>query len=446
MALDEIRRAASLASNVLTTNGLSLSQPQDLWKRSHFLSGRPASPIHFNYHEKAQSFGMAPPKPPRDDGRIKTDAKKREIYRFQAGCLVSNLAWSATSPSSTYQLALSSFLENFGNYVQIISLDNDEYDQELKSDVIFQHPYPPTKILWEPRCSSRKGQSSQLLATTSDNLKIWSIEHISDEDKSQAQVDGSESISGNDNSAKCTHRVSLACQHRPNEEYKYSAPMTSFDWNEKDSSILVTTAVDAICTIWNIEVGQQTGNTRVHCTSKDQLVAHNKEIFDVSFTKLATGRECFVTSGGDGTVKLLDTRHLPSTNTIFEADWSTSKRALVRVACNKVDPNLLATFAIESNSIIVLDIRKPKTPVTTLNNHTRPVNSMMWAPNSAHHMCSVSDDQQALIWELLLRDGAADEPALAYRANGGINVTSWSGAHPDWIAIAYGDLVEMLRV
>ena len=39
-----------------------------------------------------------------------------------------------------------------------------------------------------------------------------------------------------------------------NKQSEFSAPLTSFDWNEADPKRLGTSSIDTTCTIWDIEV------------------------------------------------------------------------------------------------------------------------------------------------------------------------------------------------
>ena len=72
--------------------------------------------------------------------------------------------------------------------------------------------------------------------------------------------------------------------------------MTSFDWNETDPSLCVTSSIDTTCTVWNVETGQ----------AKTQLIAHDKEVFDVAFAK---GTDVFASVGADGSVRMFDLRY-----------------------------------------------------------------------------------------------------------------------------------------
>ena len=60
-----------------------------------------------------------------------------------------------------------------------------------------------------------------------------------------------------------------------NIKSKYNGPLTSFDWNRVNDSILGTASLDTICTIWDLNKS----------TIKTQLIAHDKEVFDISFIK-----------------------------------------------------------------------------------------------------------------------------------------------------------------
>ena len=157
---------------------------------------------------------------------------------------------------------------------------------------------------------------------------------------------------------------------------------------------------------------------------------------------------------------------------------------------------------------VILDIRVPSLPIARLSAHAAPLNALAWAPHSPCHICTAGDDSQALIWDvsqmpkpiegtnggrrdrakgggcLLVRmrsgrclrfspfavgscsgsdtwlvgrhgtriliflrcpcDGS--EPILAYVAEAEINQLQWSKAHTDWIAIALGNKLQVLRV
>lgn len=83
----------------------------------------------------------------------------------------------------------------------------------------------------------------------------------------------------------------------PSQNRNPPAPVTSFDWNRVDPSLLVTASYDTTCTVWNLDTG----------SIKTQLIAHDKEVFDVSYA--ATSPDIFVSVGADGSLRMFDTRY-----------------------------------------------------------------------------------------------------------------------------------------
>lgn len=293
---------------------------------------------------------------------------------------------------------------------------------QIYSACEIEHPYPCTKILWSPEGNKSGGAGGgvsnnfggrDLLATTGDYLRLWSV---SDDD---GKGDGT-----------LTHkREALLINNNRNSEY--CSPLTSFDWNEYDPSMIVTSSIDTTCTIWDI-------NTQV---VKTQVIAHDKEVFDLAFSR---GTDVFASVGADGSVRLFDLRSLEHSTIIYE---TAKLEPLLRLEWNKQDPNYLATFKSDSQSTIILDIRQPCTPVTILGGHAGCVNAVAWAPHSSCHICTAGDDSQALIWDLSqMAKRPIDDPILAYTAEGGVNNLQWSSSQPDWVSIAFADKLQILRV
>lgn len=188
---------------------------------------------------------------------------------------------------------------------------------------------------------------------------------------------------------------------------------------------------------------------------RTQLIAHDKEVCDIAFSKAGGGRDMFASVGADGSVRMFDLRHLDHSTIIYEEP---DGNPLVRLAWNKQDENFLATFAMHGTALILLDIRQPCKPVAQLSsslanqqnaaNGTAAscVNGVAWAPHSPAYVCTASEDRQALIWDLARSGASVEEPALAYGAAGEINQVQWSSAHNDWIAICYNNTLELLKV
>eukprot|EP00970_Alexandrium_tamarense_P009144 scaffold1803_cov195-Alexandrium_tamarense.AAC.20 len=186
-----------------------------------------------------------------------------------------------------------------------------------------------------------------------------------------------------------------------------------------------TSSIDTTCTIWDV-------NTQ---TARTQLIAHDREVFDIAFSR---GTDVFASVGADGSVRMFDLRSLEHSTIIYETP---NLDPLLRLEWNKQDPNYLATFKVDSRSTLILDVRVPSTPVTELFGHNGCVNAVAWAPHSSCHICTAGDDSQALIWDLskMAADRPVEDPILAYNAEGEVNNLQWSSSQPDWVSIAFSD-------
>lgn len=208
-------------------------------------------------------------------------------------------------------MAIGSYVEQYSNTVSIIKkypTDND-LGQSLYKAGEFDHPYPCTKIVWSP--DVRNAASRDLLATTGDYLRVW---NVMDEGMGNGTV-------------QCVKE----CLLNNNKTSEYCAPLTSFDWNETDTNIIGTSSIDTTCTIWDIETQ----------TARTQLIAHDREVFDLAF---ARGKDVFASVGADGSVRMFDLRSLEHSTIIYE---SPNLDPLLRLEWNKQDPNYLATFMVD---------------------------------------------------------------------------------------------------
>ena len=329
-----------------------------------------------------------------------TSTKRKEIYTYKAPWITYTMAWSRSADRHC-QLAIGSYIEEYSNQVQIIKLQKDEQGNGRFDKLCqFEHPYPPTKVMWAPS----KHITSDLLATTGDYLRLWSISE--------------------------DNNIEMKAVLNNNKQVEYCAPLTSFDWNEAEPSIIGCCSIDTTCTIWDI-------NTM---TPKTQLIAHDKEVYDIAF---ACGKDIFGTVGADGSVRMFDLRSLEHSTILYETPALTP---LLRLAWNKQDPNYLATIHTDSHKAIILDIRVPSTPVAELVGHIGALNGIAWAPHSPNHICTCGDDRQALIWDITTKNMIIEDPILAFSAAGEINQLQWDSSHEDWVAICFLDCMQILKV
>ena len=321
-----------------------------------------------------------------------------EVFTYTAPWVIYAMSFSS-NPSFPYRLAIGSFIETHSNKIEIVQLNKETKRFEVKAG--FEHPYPPTKIMWIPDLT---GSRPDLMATSGECIRIWQV-------------------------GEAVVLKTPLVNHRSAE---YSAPLTSFDWNQDDPTLLGTSSIDTTCTIWDVEKE----------AVKTQLIAHDKEVYDFAFNK---GVNTFASVGADGSVRLFDLRNLQHSNIIYESPIAAP---ILRLAWNKLDEHYLATIAMDCDCVTILDVRSPAMPVAELTGHHNNVNAIAWAPHSSCHICTAGDDNQALIWDLQ-RPGQGNshsEPILSYMSEAEISALQWSNSQFEWVAIAFNQSAQMLRV
>lgn len=383
----------------------------------------------------------------RDSESTETRSPKQEIYTYECPWTCYALAWS-NNKSEPYRLAVGSFIEEYSNKVQvryaplretkssmtyrvhdtrtqIVELDIER--NELVNIAEFDHPYPTTKTMWHPSQDQCKGT----IATTGDYLRLWKLTDSSE--KALETTSATSSSTHEEGGEKKDHHlnVELQCVLNNSKNIEYCAPLTSMDWNCADPNIVGTSSIDTTCTIWDINKEKPT----------TQLIAHDKEVYDIGFQE---GKHIFASVSADGSVRMFDLRNLAHSTIMYESD----KQPLLRLRWNKKDTNYIAAMHMNDPKIVILDIRRPSKPVIVLPGHAGScVNAISWAPHSSCHICTVGDDKQALIWDLTKgKDKEIDDPILAYNAKAEINNLTWSFTHQDWVAIAYEQSIQTLRV
>ena len=286
------------------------------------------------------------------------------------------------------RLAISSLEKRLDNKIEILEL----IDNELKNVYEQQIGYPCTKLLWSPN----KGKNS-LLAFTSDCVQIY--------DYSEEK------------------RV-LSFQTRLNNlKSKYCGPLTSFDWNMVNDSILGTASLDNTCTIWDLNKQ----------SIKTQLIAHDKEVFDIQFRN---DENIFISGGADGSVRLFDLRMLDHSTIIYE-----TKGCINKLAWNLQTPNLIAALSLDKNIIFIFDSRMSNVTMDELNLHKEPVTGCVWAPDNPTQLCSVSEDCSVIISNI----GNEQNNNVSYTAPCPINNVDWCKSFTEWIGITFNDRVQLLR-
>ncbi|EZF75707.1 hypothetical protein H105_02887 [Trichophyton soudanense CBS 452.61] len=378
-------------------------------------------------------LGLADIRPHMDLGRIDDSAGSSTVHNgdmhtpknssYLAPWALYALDWckwpAAPNTNSAGKIALGSYLEDTHNYIQILHAQTAERDYndpdndpglEFVKTAEATHSYPVTRILWEPPSSQK--QSTDLLATSGDHLRLWSLPS----NPSQPQYYGSNSInrmSASNKSPPPLQKLSPLALLSNSKTPEHTAPITSLDWNAVSPSLIITSSIDTTCTIWDIPT----------LTAKTQLIAHDKEVYDVRFC--ANSVDVFVSCGADGSVRMFDLRSLEHSTIIYEPSEKHDKGSpgdlspgqssvwpppLQRIAASPHDAHLLATFAQDSNIIRVLDVRQPGQALLELKGHAAPVNCLEWSPSRRGTIATGADDSLVLIWDLINQNNAAALP------------------------------------
>ena len=226
------------------------------------------------------------------------------------------------------------------NEILVLDCAGDNWHEHFRIPIT----YPVTKLQWSPVMGNGV---SDLFATTSSCLNIYSSDH------------------GN-------LRASFGL----------NVPLSSMDWNTLDPTMIVTCSINTTCTVWDLGAEK----------AKTQLIAHDKEVLDVSFC--SASKDIFASCGADGSIRMFDMRSL---TIIYEVP---NEVPLLKVDWNSLDSNYILTVPEVNNEILVIDVRYPSVPVANISYHTDSINDAHWCLNSGR-ILSCGEDHQLLICDLV---------------------------------------------
>ena len=254
-------------------------------------------------------------------------------------------------------ICVGSFSDDSENSISLVQPNAyNNLQLELQSET--RLTFPPTKIMFEP-VGANTNQMQSIL-TSGDTLRLFNINPES-------------------------RALELRMKYTKSSQQGSSAPLTSFDWNKNDSNLVITSSVDTTCTLWDL-------NSQ---SVRTQLIAHDREVFDVNFISNSTTQ--FISAGADGSARLFDLRALDNSTIIYEQEHS-----LVRIGMCPFDNNILYAICQDSNSVMILDIRSMRNPLKVLTGHQLSVNNARWLPptRSGNRLATAGDDCQILVWDV----------------------------------------------
>ena len=165
-------------------------------------------------------------------------------------------------------------------------------------------------------------------------------------------------------------------------------------------------------------------------------------MYDIAFSH--RDEQIFISSGADGSIRRFDLRSLDHSTILYE---SKDRSSISKIAWNPQNENLISCLVQDKNNLLVIDNRVAMHPIADLNSHTGVINSMAWAPHSDMHICTVSDDKNAFIWNInIMNSVSCEEPILSYCSPGEISNVSWSNVQYDWVGIVFGSSLQLLKV
>lgn len=260
--------------------------------------------------------------------------------------------------------------------------NNTEYKFFLKENFIQENlELPLSKIMFSPTQPDR-------LATINDYLSIYQVKSNSNKKESkksekkhnqlQENLDEDELNTESSNCVSC-ERIELN-DTKENQQ----APLTSFDWNRFNNSLLVTSSYDTTCTIWDLNKGK----------ISTRLIAHDKEVYDVSFMN---NDNVFVTCGADSSLRLFDIRDLDNLSILFEANETS---ALTRLSINPYNDTYILAVPADKPYFYLIDCRDTTCPAEIIQKHISIINSVKWSSEIENHFLSSSDDKNLFIWDL----------------------------------------------
>ncbi|KAF3922621.1 hypothetical protein AA313_de0209670 [Arthrobotrys entomopaga] len=319
------------------------------------------------------------------------------------------------------RIALGSYSEDGHNYISILNtapkvINTDSHPRgestlEITKFAEATLTYPITRILWEPPTQSKP--LTDLIATAGDHLRLWSLPNAAP----AAISTPTSSITSRPNQSSTdlpTKKLSQLALLSNSKSTDFTAPLTSLDWNPISPSLIITSSIDTTCTIWDIPT----------LTAKTQLIAHDKEVFDVRF--MSGSVDVFASCGADGSVRMFDLRSLDHSTIIYEpsvkADGATAPSPggvnpiggtggvgstlqgpppLLKLAASPHESHLLATFADQSNVVRILDVRQPGQALVELRGAGGSINCIDWCPYRRGMIAGGTDDSLVLIWDMM---------------------------------------------
>lgn len=166
------------------------------------------------------------------------------------------------------------------------------------------------------------------------------------------------------------------------------------------------------------------------------MIAHDKEVYDVAFNPKSA--DIFASVGAEGSIRLFDTRSLDHSTILYETG---DAQPLLRLAWNPLDNNYVACFGVDSQQIVIVDVRSAAVPVAILNGHSN-ISSLQWAPHNSGWM-AVGDAGGVKLWDV---SANVQQPTWHLPTTKPIQNMIWPTSAPDWMAFSTNYVIQAVKL
>lgn len=298
-------------------NRNNLFEHEILFDKQNFNNSSSSQPINFNIIENIKSENNSKNFPSYGESQQEKDqispfeSNKNQrpgnsfVKEYNSDTNLYGL--SIQNNPNSLRLAISSLEISSQNKIEIVeySKEKEKIFNVANETTIF----PQSKLTWCPNLNN-----NNLLAASSDNLRIYKFNEINS-------------------------KLNLTIDF--NKKKKNSGPITSMDWNRINPNLIAVCSVDTTCTIWDLTKQE----------IKTHLIAHDKEVFDISF---GSNENTFISTGADGSIRLFDLRALDTCSVIFE---SLDQSPINRIKWNCIDDHFIAATLQDKNFVYIIDTR-----------------------------------------------------------------------------------------
>ena len=106
----------------------------------------------------------------------------------------------------------------------------------------------------------------------------------------------------------------------------------------------------------------------------------------------------------------------------------------------------MACFGVDSQQVVIVDVRSAAVPVAILGNHVGGISSMRWAPHNSAWL-AVTDTTGIKLWDVSQNVSSPTWalPSASFAPNNLQNIV-WPSTAPDWIAASTATEIHVIKL